>query len=381
MLSSGEARLSATAPSLAPGLRRSLRGIRMTNKGVFALTTNHATPEWIEALLVCPACRGSVERVADAYRCVSCSAGYPIRYGIPDFRVSPDPYISVQAELAKIDKLLAPPPKSFRELLTAYYDLSPENPPELNARYIASMEGSVVRGCAILRKVRNVAPDLGAGRLLDIGCGTAGLAVAASKDFAEVVAIDVALRWLVIGRQRLYESGAEAAKVALICANAEALPFRSAAFEGVVADAVIEHVRDSRKMRDETLRVLMADGAFFFTTNNRYSLLPEPHLRILGFGLLPRRWMEKAALALRRTPYKVRLHSRRELRNVFRNVGRVDLPSYEPNELGKRNERARRNWEVLRKIAPIRWAMGPIVPQYFISGRKTGGFEPAQRER
>ena len=335
----------------------------------------------MEALLVCPACRGEVERVVDEYRCSSCSAAYPIRYGIPDFRLSADRYISVEAEIAKIDKLLAPPAKSFRELLTAYYELSPENPPALNAHYIASMEGSVVRGSAILRKLRKFAPDIDHRRILDLGCGTAGLAVAASKEFAEVVGVDVALRWLLIGRQRLSESPSEAARVALICANAEALPFRSAAFEAVVADAVIEHVRDSTRMRDETLRVLSADGAFFFTTNNRYSVLPEPHVRILGFGLLPRRWMEKAALALRKTPYKTRLHSRRELRKVFSNVGRVDLPSYEPNELGKRNERARRIWDVLRRIAPIRWAMAPIVPQYFISGRKTAGFEPAPRAR
>lgn len=295
--------------------------------------------------------------------------------------MSPDPYISVEGELAKIDKLLAPPTKSFRELLTAYYKLSPENPPELNAHYIASMEGSVVRGSAILRKLRNIAPDLGDRRILDVGCGTAGLAVAASSEFTEVVGVDVALRWLLIGRQRLNESGPDAAKVALICANAEALPFRSAAFEAVVADAVIEHVRDSRRMRDETLRVLTADGAFFFTTNNRYSVLPEPHVRILGFGLLPRRWMERAALAVRKTPYKTRLHSRGELRSIFKNVGRVDLPSYEPNELGKRNERARRIWDAMRRVAPIRWIMGPIVPQYYVSGRRTSGSGSAQRSQ
>lgn len=295
--------------------------------------------------------------------------------------MSPDPYISVEAELAKINKLFTPAARKFRELLTAYYALSPENPPELNAHYIASMEGSVVRGAAILRKLRNIAPDLGDRRILDVGCGTGGLAIAASKEFTEVVGVDVALRWLLIGRQRLNEAGPEAAKVALICANAEALPFRPAAFEAVVADAVIEHVRDSTRMRDETLRVLTADGAFFFTTNNRYSLLPEPHVRILGFGWLPRAWMEKAAMALRKTPYKTRLHSRRELRSVFKNVGRVDLPTYEPNELGRRNERARRIWDVLRMIPPIRWAMGPIVPQYFISGRTTSEFGSAPRAR
>ena len=227
----------------------------------------------------------------------------------------------------------------------------------------------MIRGAALLRKLRAFAPDAGRQRLLDLGCGTCGLTLAASREFTEVVGVDVALRWLLIGRQRLAESGTDAAKIPLICANAEALPFRSSAFDAVVADAVIEHVRDSERMRDETLRVLSAGGAFFFTTNNRYSILPEPHVRILGFGLLPRRWMEKAALGLRKTPYKTRLHSHRELRRLFGSVGRVQLPYYEPGELGSRNERARRIWDALRRIPPVRWAMRQIVPQYFISGR------------
>lgn len=327
-------------------------------------------PQWIEPLIVCPACRGEVEAGAGLFRCLACAAAYPVRYGIPDFRLWPDPYISVAAELTKIEKLLAPAGASFRELLTRYYSLSPENPPELNVHYIAAMERSVTRGAALIRKLHEAAPKLSNDRFLDLGCGTAGLAVAATKEFREVAGVDVALRWLVIGRQRLNETGADARRVPLICANAEALPFRSATFTAVIGDAVIEHVRDSARMRDETIRVLAGDGAFFFTTNNRFSILPEPHVRILGFGLLPRRWMEKAALVVRKTPYKTRLHSRRELRGLFGSVGRVELPVYEPGELGPRNERARRIWDVIRRVPPIRWLLGPLVPQYFISGRK-----------
>jgi SAM-dependent methyltransferase len=279
----------------------------------------------------------------------------------------PDPYITVDDEFAKIRKLLTPAGRSFRELLADYYYvLSPENP-ELHAHYIAAIEGSVARGAALIRKLRAASPGLGDRRLLDVGCGTAGLALAASREFREVVGVDVALRYLLIGRQRLNEGEVD---IPLICANAEALPFREGVFDAVVADAVLEHVRDSARMRDETIRVLAPGGAFFFTTNNRFSILPEPHLRILGFGLLPRRWMEPVALRLRRTAYKTRLHSRRELGRVFRGVGRLDLPSYDPGELGERNERARRVWDVLRRIPPIRWLLTPVVPQYFISGRK-----------
>ncbi|HYN80300.1 MAG TPA: methyltransferase domain-containing protein [Gemmatimonadaceae bacterium] len=358
---------------VAAGQRRrvSLGGISTRNKGVFALGPHHAVTRWIEALLVCPACHGDVARSADFYRCASCAAAYPIRHGVPDFRLWPDEYVSVADELAKIDRLFAPPAPTFRQLLTRYYDLSPESPRKLNVRYVAAIENSATRDEALLRKLRNAFPDVGRTRFLDLGCGTAALALAASKEFAEVVAVDAALRWLLVARQRLNEAGAPAVGVALICANAEALPFRLATFDAVMADSVLEHVRDSTRMQSETMRVLRGGGAFLFTTNNRFSILPEPHVRILGFGLIPRRWMERMALALRKTPYKARLHSRRELRRLFRDTGRVELPVYEPGELGERNERARRIWEMMRHIPLLRWMMGPIVPQYFISGRKS----------
>jgi ubiquinone/menaquinone biosynthesis C-methylase UbiE/uncharacterized protein YbaR (Trm112 family) len=325
----------------------------------------------MEALLVCPACQGDVARSADFYRCATCGTAYPIRHGIPDFRLWPDEYVSIGDELAKIDRLFAPPAATFRQLLTRYYDLSPESPRRLNARYVAAIENSATRDAALLRKLRSAFPDVGRGRFLDLGCGTAALALAASKEFSEVVAVDAALRWLLVARQRLSEAGPPAVGVALICANAEALPFRAGSFDAVMSDSVLEHVRDSRLMRQETLKVLRPGGAFLFTTNNRFSILPEPHVRILGFGFIPRRWMEPAAHVLRKTPYKARLHSRRELRRLFRGTGRVELPVYEPGELGERNERARRIWEVMRHIPLVRWMMGPFVPQYFITGTKT----------
>src|SRR5437764_3731207 len=168
-----------------------------------------------------------------------------------------------------------------------------------------------------------------------------------------------------MARLRLEEEGVA---VPLICANAESLPFKENVFDVVVSDAVLEHVRDSTQMRDETMRVLNHGGAFFFTTNNRFSVLPEPHVRILGFGLLPRKVMEPVAKIVRRTPYRTRLHSRRELRRIFDGTGAVLPPSFEAGELGPRNERVRKLWDRLRAIPGVATILGPFVPQYFITG-------------
>lgn len=322
--------------------------------------------EWLEEVLACPVCGRSVKAGADCYRCAGCSRSYPIRYGIPDFRLAPDPYISVADEIRKIEGFYAPG-RSFATMVKGYYALTPESPPELHRHYLEAMAAATLRGAGLLKKLQSRFPDVGRQRVLDLGCGTGGMSIAAAAQYDQVVGVDVALRWLVMGHQRLMDNGLS---LPLVCANAESLPFRDKTFQAVVADAVLEHVRSSARMRDETLRILEPYGAFFFTTNNRFSLLPEPHVRLLGFGLLPRRFMEPVARRLRRTPYKARLQSLRELRALFKGYGSVMLPWFEPGELGERNETIRRLWDRLGRIRPIRALLGVAVPQYFIAGQR-----------
>ncbi len=330
--------------------------------------------EWLDEILACPVCNRPVTRGTDSYSCTGCSRVFPIRFGVADFRLSPDPYISVADEIRKIEGFYAPD-RSFQAMVKAYYELTPESPPELHRHYIAAMDAATRRGAGLLAKLQSRYPDAGRQRLLDLGCGTGGMSMAAATQYDRVVGVDVALRWLVMGQRRLAEGNIS---VPLICANAESLPFREGSFQAVVADAVLEHVTSSMKMRDETLRVLEPGGAFFFTTNNRFSILPEPHVRILGFGLLPRRLMEPLAQRLRRTPYKARLHSRRELRRIFKGYGSVMIPWYAPGELGERHEPIRRIWDRLRAISPIRALLGAAVPQYFIAGRRPPAAEHPQ---
>ncbi|MGH7570240.1 MAG: methyltransferase domain-containing protein [Gemmatimonadota bacterium] len=325
-------------------------------------------PAWLASLLACPRCRAPLEREGSDHRCAGCGRVYPERFGIPDFRLEPDPHIGVREEEAKVRRLHAGAEGAgWRELVARYYAMTPENPPELHRRYVRSMERSVARGGGLLDRLTRAFPESRAGALLDLGCGTAGLAAAAAGRWSRVVGVDVALRWIVIGRQRLVEEGV---RVPLLLANAEALPFREGAFDAVVADAVLEHVRRSAAMVDEAIRVLAPGGPFLFSTNNRYSLLPEPHVRLWGFGFLPRRWMEPVARGLRKTPYRAWLHGPSELTRVLGGRGRVALPDFAPGELGPDRERLRRIWERLRRFPPSRVLLSRFAPILYVEGRK-----------
>ena len=355
--------------------------MRHTSRELSGRQSHVVMPGWLEECLLCPACRGALERApgrpddsaqapADGWTCRDCGRHFPVRHGIPDFRLAPDPYITIGRELYKVERLLEVPGRGFAELLAAYYALSPENPPALHAGYIAAMELAVDRGAALLRALDALQPPRTHGTLLDLGCGTGGMTVAATGRWERVVGVDVALRWLVMGRRRLEERDV---RVPLVCANAEALPFRADAFDAVAADAVLEHVRESARMRDEILRVLAPGGSFLLTTNNRFSILPEPHVGLPFFGWLPRPLMEPVAWRVRKTPYKTRLHSRRELERLFAGVGRVRLRTFEPGELGPARERMRRWWERLTSTAAGRLVMHHVAPMYTITGAKPAG--------
>ena len=55
--------------------------------------------------LLCPRCRAAVARDAEGYACPSCGAQYPVLCGIPDFRLAPDRYLSLEDERSKARRL------------------------------------------------------------------------------------------------------------------------------------------------------------------------------------------------------------------------------------------------------------------------------------
>lgn len=321
---------------------------------------------------VCPRCKGALELAPEAYVCGRCGR-YPVVLGIPDFRVFPDPYIGIEDDRKKGARLAERAGSTdFVGLLRFYWEITPDTPKDLAARYVRNDSVGVARGRQMLREIDSELPGLGKApgrRVLELGCRSGGFLAAAAERSDWVVGIDIAFRWLVVARKQLEERGLTAR---LACACAQHLPFRDASFDLAVAGNVIEHTSDQTGLVAESHRALRPGGAFFAVTCNRLSLGPEPHVSVWGVGFLPRRFMSSYVRWVRGSPYQhLRLVSSFELwrllkRTPFRNgrlglaaLGaeeREGLPIHERLLLGA-FERVR-SWRILR---PLLLVFGPLL--------------------
>jgi ubiquinone/menaquinone biosynthesis C-methylase UbiE len=237
--------------------------------------------------------------------------------GIPDLRVYEDPLIPLQDDYRKGEKVQVEAERlNFAELVRYYWSLPtyPYTPPDLKERFIRQVLSQEDR-------VRETfSSSIGRGQtFLEAGCGTASLLRVVSSRFGLAVGCDVAFRWLLIARKGLQEAGLP---VNLVCCCADYLPFPDEAFSSVAAVSLLEHVPDAGAVISEFDRVMRKEGSIFVYTSNRFSLGPEPHVRVWGVGFLPRRWMSTYVKWVRKIPYeKKRLLSRFEVRRLFRKVG------------------------------------------------------------
>jgi len=269
---------------------------------------------------LCPQCKGSLTLDREEYFCPACTRKYPVRLGIPDFRVFPDPYIDYFEDYKK-GEFLANQSRSldFRGLLQLYWELTPEVSRERAQRFMRNACSLVDKGIHNLRQVE--AEGVNGSKstfnsILEIGCGTGGFLVAAKEKSESVIGADIAFRWLVVARKRLDEQGLH---VPLVCCCAEFLPFKTRHFDLIVGDAILEHVRDQEATLRECRRVLSDRGTLFLTTPNRFSITAEPHVRVWGVGFLPRKWMNRYVSFVKNTSYRhIRLISYFELRRLLK---------------------------------------------------------------
>jgi len=160
-----------------------------------------------------------------------------------------------------------------------------------------------------LNLIRQFAPLEGA-RVLDIGCGL-GVYVRKFREFSDrVVGIDIDRKRLVTGARTT---------PGLMLSASESLPFRDGAFDVVVLNEVIEHVRDDRATVAEALRVIRAGGHIVIYAPNR-AFPFETHGIYLGerfvFGNIPLvNWLPDA-VRNRLVPH-ARAYTRRGIRRTY----------------------------------------------------------------
>lgn len=247
--------------------------------------------DWTGITFVCPRCRGALTGRAEAYWCAPCAVVYPIVSGIADFRTTPDPWISLEDDREKGIRLERETAgQSFEAMVRAYWAMTPGTPTAFAERFTDHVRGAEVRAHEWLELIaRSTSGRNTAGPWIDLGCGTAELAVAAGSG-VRVVGIDVAFRWLVVARRRLLERGIAPL---LVCCNAEALPFPNATFALALSLGMLEHCQSAGLVLHEGRRVLVPGAALHLRTLNRFTLLREPHVGVWGVGWMPRRLADR----------------------------------------------------------------------------------------
>lgn len=146
------------------------------------------------------------------------------------------------------------------------------------------------RGFYVVDTLRRYAEFSPSGkRVLDIGCGDAGVLIAFAEEGARCAGIELDEKSLARAAVRAEEHGVE---IDLRSGIAEALPWPDASFDLVILDNVLEHVTDRPKTLDEIHRVLAPGGLLYMVTPkpfSAYSLWNDPHYDLAGLVLMPRR--------------------------------------------------------------------------------------------
>ncbi len=195
-------------------------------------------PESVQPSLRCPVCRGRLQRETAALVCAdaACTCRFPIVNGVPVL-------INEATSVFAINDYLS-------EQMTTF-NMGESRLSRLIGRLTPSISRNIKAEANYARLAQLLAAAAAAPRLLVVGGSVVGEGMASllANDHLEIVESDVSF----------------GPRTTLIC-DAHDIPFEAETFDGVVAQAVLEHVADPQRCVAEIYRVLKPAGLVYAET-------------------------------------------------------------------------------------------------------------------
>ena len=142
-------------------------------------------------------------------------------------------------------------------------------------------------------KYQAIATYLNSCPLVDVGVGT-GIGVPSIIEFAPIVGVDWAIEMLRIAYKQAKKSKQWNQAVSLVCASAEALPFRNHVFPTAISITVIQNLSNIQLGIQELTRIVQPRGTLAITTlekslpvqelETKLSQLSNPIVRFENLG-------------------------------------------------------------------------------------------------
>ena len=220
----------------------------------------------------------------------SCPDGHdvPVVGGVLDCR-PPLTGFDIDSDRSLAGELAGLEDATLEELLRHYWRHQPDVPSQLVERFVTGDLIGSQRASAVADQIETAlgGPLPPHSHALEVGGGTGALGAELATRCSSVVITDISLAWLVLARKRVRDLGL--GNVTMVAATGDDLPIEPGSVDLIVAADVIEHVPNAASVINHCYSVLRASGALWLSTPNRLSLTPEPHVRLWGVGLLPRR--------------------------------------------------------------------------------------------